>query len=38
MPAGLDRRGTHGYSDETLRMTAVIKVEIREISGKKSGY
>ena len=30
--------GTHGYSDETLRKTAVIKVEIREISGKKSGY
>jgi hypothetical protein len=29
---------THGYSDETLRKTAVIKVEIREISGKKSGY
>ena len=30
--------GTHGYSDEMLRKTAVIKVEIREISGKKSGY
>lgn len=30
--------GTHEYSDETLRKTAVIKVEIREISGKKSGY
>ena len=30
--------GTHGYSDETLRKTAVIKVEIREISGEKSGY
>ncbi len=29
---------THEYSDETLRKTAVIKVEIREISGKKSGY
>ncbi|MGE5752903.1 MAG: pyridoxamine 5'-phosphate oxidase family protein, partial [Deltaproteobacteria bacterium] len=29
--------GTHGYSDQTLRMTVVIKVEIREISGKKSG-
>lgn len=26
------------YSDETLRKTAVIKVEIREITGKKSGY
>ena len=31
-------QGTHEYSDETLRKTAVIKVEIREISGKKSGY
>jgi nitroimidazol reductase NimA-like FMN-containing flavoprotein (pyridoxamine 5'-phosphate oxidase superfamily) len=30
--------GTHEYSDESLRKTAVIKVEIREISGKKSGY
>jgi hypothetical protein len=30
--------GTYEYSDETLRKTAVIKVEIREISGKKSGY
>jgi hypothetical protein len=30
--------GTHEYSDETLRKTALIKVEIREISGKKSGY
>jgi len=30
--------GTHEYTDETLRKTAVIKVEIREISGKKSGY
>jgi nitroimidazol reductase NimA-like FMN-containing flavoprotein (pyridoxamine 5'-phosphate oxidase superfamily) len=30
--------GTHNYPDETLRKTAVIKVEIREISGKKSGY
>jgi len=28
--------GTHEYSDETLRKTAVIKVEILEISGKKS--
>ena len=37
MPAGLDRRGTHGYSDETLRMTAVITVEVREISGKNRG-
>lgn len=25
------------YSDETLRKTAVIKVEIRDITGKKSG-
>jgi hypothetical protein len=38
MPAGHDRLGTPGYSDESLRKTAVIKVEIREISGKKSGY
>ena len=30
--------GTHEYSDEALRKTAVIKVEIRELSGKKSGY
>ncbi len=30
--------GAHEYSDETLRKTAVFKVEIREISGKKSGY
>jgi hypothetical protein len=30
--------GTHEYSDESLRKTAVIKVEILEISGKKSGY
>lgn len=30
--------GRHLYSEETLRKTAVIKVEIREISGKKSGY
>lgn len=26
------------YSDEILRKTAVIKVEIRDITGKKSGY
>jgi hypothetical protein len=31
-------KGTHEYSDASLRKTAVIKVEIREISGKKSGY
>jgi hypothetical protein len=30
--------GTHEYSDELLRKTAVIKVEIRQIWGKKSGY
>ena len=30
--------GTHEYPEERLRKTAVIKVEIREISGKKSGY
>ena len=30
--------GTHEYSDEALRKTAVIRVEIRELSGKKSGY
>jgi len=30
--------GTHEYSYEPLRKTAVIKVEIREISGKKSVY
>jgi nitroimidazol reductase NimA-like FMN-containing flavoprotein (pyridoxamine 5'-phosphate oxidase superfamily) len=30
--------GTHGYPDEKLREIEVIKVEIREISGKKSGY
>ena len=30
--------GTHKYSDETLRKTAVIKVEIQGLSGKKSGY
>lgn len=30
--------GAHEYSDETLRKTAVFKVDIREISGKKSGY
>jgi len=30
--------GTHDYSDETLRKTAVIRVEILEISGKKSGH
>lgn len=29
---------THDYPDEALRKTAVIKVEISEISGKKSGY
>lgn len=29
--------GAHNYSDETLRKIAVIKVEIQEISGKKSG-
>ncbi len=30
--------GTHEYLEERLRKTAVIKVEIQEISGKKSGY
>jgi nitroimidazol reductase NimA-like FMN-containing flavoprotein (pyridoxamine 5'-phosphate oxidase superfamily) len=30
--------GKHVYSDASLRKTAVIKVEIREISGKKSGF
>jgi hypothetical protein len=29
--------GTYEYPEETLLKTAVIKVEIREISGKKSG-
>lgn len=29
--------GAHNYSDETLRKIVVIKVEIQEISGKKSG-
>ena len=29
--------GTPAYSEETLLNTAVIKVEIQEISGKKSG-
>jgi nitroimidazol reductase NimA-like FMN-containing flavoprotein (pyridoxamine 5'-phosphate oxidase superfamily) len=31
-------KGMHEYSDTSLRKTAVFKVEIREISGKKSGY
>lgn len=30
--------GTHAYSEEKLLKTAVIKVEIQEISGKKSGF
>jgi hypothetical protein len=30
--------GTHEYAEERLQKTAVIKVEIQEISGKKSGY
>lgn len=30
--------GTHGYSEEKLLKTAVIKVEIQEVSAKKSGY
>ncbi len=30
--------GTHEYSAERLRKTTVIKVEIQEVSGKKSGY
>jgi nitroimidazol reductase NimA-like FMN-containing flavoprotein (pyridoxamine 5'-phosphate oxidase superfamily) len=31
-------KGTHGYSEEKLLKTTVIKVEIQEISGKKSGF